>query len=115
MHTGEPLFAGADEQDQLLKIIELQGLPPADMIQAGSKGLKFFKPTADGRYAPRAAPCAVGSRSLHELLGVESGGPKGARLHEPGHSVIDYLKFKDLICKMLAYSPHERISPLRVS
>ena len=43
MHTGEPLFSGQDEGDQIVKIYELLGAPPAAMIQSGTKGLKHFK------------------------------------------------------------------------
>ena len=39
------------------------------------------------------------------MLGVEAGGPDGRRLNEPGHSVSDYLKLKDLLTRMLTYSP----------
>jgi serine/threonine protein kinase len=42
---------------------------------------------------------------------VELGGPGGRRLGEPGHSVSDYLKFKDLILRMLDYNPKTRITP----
>lgn len=52
-----------------------------------------------------------GTRKLHDILGVESGGPGGRRHGEPGHSVSDYLKFKDLILRMLDYDPKTRISP----
>lgn len=48
---------------------------------------------------------------MHEILGVESGGPGGRRQGEPGHSVSDYLKFKDLILRMLDYDPKTRITP----
>ena len=47
------------------------------------------------------------------MLGVETGGPDGRRLNEPGHSVTDYLKLKDLIMKMLSYDPNERITPFQ--
>ena len=52
------------------------------------------------------------SRSLSLILGVDIGGPKGRRLNEPGHSVSDYLKFKDLISRMLDYNPETRINPV---
>ena len=45
------------------------------------------------------------------LTGVESGGPGGRRAGEPGHFVSDYLKFKDLILRMLDYDPKTRITP----
>ena len=52
-----------------------------------------------------------GTRKLAAILGVESGGPGGRRAGEPGHSVTDYLRFKDLIEHMLIYDPRERIKP----
>ena len=37
---------------------------------------------------------APGSRKLHDVIGVENGGPGGRRSGETGHTVPDYLKFK---------------------
>ena len=37
------LNASYDEGDQIVKIYELLGAPPAAMIQSGTKGLKHFK------------------------------------------------------------------------
>lgn len=42
---------------------------------------------------------------------MESGGPGGRRAGEPGHSMADYLIFKDLIARMLDYNPKTRITP----
>lgn len=53
-----------------------------------------------------------GSVKLHTVLGIDTGGPGGRRLNEPGHSPADYHKFKDLIVRMLEYDPRERITPL---
>lgn len=52
-----------------------------------------------------------GTRKLHDIIGTETGGPGGRRAGEPGHSVSDYLKFKDLVLRMLDYDPKTRISP----
>lgn len=52
-----------------------------------------------------------GTKKLHDILGVESGGPGGRRTGEAGHSMSDYLKFKDLILRMLDYDPKSRITP----
>lgn len=43
------------------------------------------------------------TRRLHEILGVETGGPGGRRAGEPGHAPCDYLKFKgkSTLCKDL--------------
>lgn len=51
------------------------------------------------------------TRKLHNILGVETGGPGGRRAGESGHTVADYLKFKDLILRMLDYDPKTRIQP----
>jgi len=111
MHTGEPLFSGQDEADQIVKIYELLGTPPAHMIQAGTKGLKHFRKSDDTSAYVLRHPRNCKPRSLNDVLGVETGGPDGRRLGEPGHSVTDYLKLKDLIMKMLKYDPAERICP----
>lgn len=42
---------------------------------------------------------------------MEAGGPGGRRAGESGHAVADYLKFKDLILRMLDYDPKTRIQP----
>ncbi len=42
---------------------------------------------------------------------MECGGPGGRRAGESGHAVADYLKFKDLILRMLDYDPKTRIQP----
>lgn len=43
MHTGEPLFPGHSEFDQMMKIVEVQGIPPPHILAAGSKSSKFFE------------------------------------------------------------------------
>lgn len=84
------------------------------MIQSGTKGLKYFRANADGTgYVLRDPPRTLRHRTLDEVLGVETGGPDGRRLNEPGHSVTDYLKLKDLLMRMLTYSPAERITPFQ--
>ena len=59
---------------------------------------------ADGSYVLQPAKDGKkyrtpNSRRIHEVIGVETGGPGGRRLGEQGHSVSDYLKFKDLILR----------------
>ncbi|XP_062341040.1 dual specificity tyrosine-phosphorylation-regulated kinase 1A isoform X1 [Osmerus eperlanus] len=116
MHTGEPLFSGANEVDQMNKIVEVLGVPPNHILDQAPKARKFFekmsdstwsaKKTKDGkRYKP------AGTRKLHSILGVEAGGPGGRRAGESGHAVADYLKFKDLILRMLDYDAKSRIQP----
>ena len=54
-----------------------------------------------------------GSRSLDDILGVETGGPGGIRKGEPGHTPEDYRKFKSLILQMLDYDPETRVKPYK--
>ncbi|XP_046883213.1 dual specificity tyrosine-phosphorylation-regulated kinase 1B isoform X2 [Hypomesus transpacificus] len=117
MHTGEPLFSGSNEVDQMNKIVEVLGVPPSHMLDQAPKARKYFDKLSDGlwtvkknkdikkEYKPPA------TRRLHEILGVETGGPGGRRAGEPGHAPCDYLKFKDLILRMLDYDPKTRITP----
>lgn len=50
MHTGEPLFSGANEVDQMNKIVEVLGMPPKSLLDQANKTRKFFeKLPGDGR------------------------------------------------------------------
>lgn len=49
-------------------------------------------------------------QTLSEFIGMQSGGPGGLRAGEKGHSTEDYLLFLDLLQRMLAYDPVDRIS-----
>ncbi|XP_067011355.2 serine/threonine-protein kinase minibrain isoform X3 [Anabrus simplex] len=117
MHTGEPLFSGANEVDQMNKIVEVLGMPPKHILDQAHKARKYFdKLPGDGSYVLKKPKDGKkyrlpGTRRLHDILGVESGGPGGRRLGEPGHSFSDYLKFKDLILRMLDYDPKTRVTP----
>lgn len=116
MHTGEPLFSGANEVDQMSKIVEVLGMPPKSMLDSAHKTKKYFDKLPDGSYILRKSKegkkyKAPGNRRLHDIIGVESGGPGGRRAGEVGHFVSDYLKFKDLILRMLDYDPKSRITP----
>ncbi|XP_055390575.1 serine/threonine-protein kinase minibrain isoform X2 [Condylostylus longicornis] len=116
MHTGEPLFSGCNEIDQMNKIVEVLGMPPKYLLDQAHKTRKFFDKLTDGSYVLKKSQNGrkykpPGSRKLHDILGVETGGPGGRRLDELGHSVSDYLKFKDLILRMLDYDPKTRVTP----
>ncbi|CAG9863010.1 unnamed protein product [Phyllotreta striolata] len=117
MHTGEPLFSGANEIDQMNKIVEVLGMPPKHLLDQANKTRKFFeKLPGERRYILKKSKDGKkykipGTRRLHDILGVETGGPGGRRAGEVGHSMSDYLKFKDLILRMLEYDPKSRITP----
>ncbi|CAI4233205.1 unnamed protein product [Auanema sp. JU1783] len=118
MHTGEPLFAGASEVDQMMKIVEVLGIPPKHLLDRGTKTHKYFDMMEDGLYYCKKIRDEYknnykppGYRKLQDILGVSSGGPGGRRAGESGHSFEDYMKFKDLIKRMLHFDPASRISP----
>jgi serine/threonine protein kinase len=49
--TGTALFNGADEQDQVHRIVQVLGMPRDDLLQAASKRDRFFKlDRATGKY-----------------------------------------------------------------
>ena len=50
-------------------------------------------------------------RRLDDVLGAYTSGPNGRRKGDPGHNPEDYAKFIDLIERMLAYDPKNRIRP----
>merc|ERR1719296_581382 len=80
MHTGEPLFSGANEVDQVNKIVEVLGLPPKHVLDQSPKAKKYFHKLPDGSYVLQVNKDgkkyrAANSKKLHDLLGAETGGP----------------------------------------
>lgn len=49
LHTGEPVFAGENELDQLSKITEVLGLPPDEMVLRSPRAKLFFSFTKKGQ------------------------------------------------------------------
>lgn len=115
MHTGEPLFTGSNESDQMNKIVEVLGMPPKHILLQGHRTSKYYDSLPDGTTVLKSVEGqkykAPASRKLSDILGVDIGGPGGRRLGEPGHAIADYLKFKDLVMRMLDYEPKTRITP----
>jgi len=121
LHTGEPLFNGCNETDQVNKIVETLGMPPASLLERGYKTGRFFvkvpSPGGGSNYVLRKQKkfqvqyLPPGTRKLYHILGVDSGGPHGRRRGEEGHSTADYLQFLNLVLQMLEYNPARRIKP----
>ncbi|XP_027710994.1 dual specificity tyrosine-phosphorylation-regulated kinase 1B isoform X2 [Vombatus ursinus] len=53
MHTGEPLFSGSNEVDQMNRIVEVLGLPPAPMLEQAPKARKYFDRLPGGGWTLR--------------------------------------------------------------
>eukprot|EP00743_Colponemidia_sp_Colp-15_P002872 GILK01003110.1.p1 GENE.GILK01003110.1~~GILK01003110.1.p1 ORF type:complete len:669 (+),score=70.76 GILK01003110.1:123-2129(+) len=113
MHTGEPLFSGQDEVEQVGRICDILGMPPVQMITASPKAAKYFSQTIDLQYRLKRTgrKSTFVARPLADILGVTTGGPNGRRQNDPGHSEVDYLRFKHLIERMLDMNPQTRITP----
>lgn len=70
MHTGEPLFTGANELDQMNKIVEVLGMPPKHLLDNAVKERKFFDKHFNGQYiikkpvkdAKKVSNCCIGKR-----------------------------------------------------
>eukprot|EP00595_Chromulina_sp_UTEXLB2642_P003574 CAMPEP_0196764354 /NCGR_PEP_ID=MMETSP1095-20130614/5909_1 /TAXON_ID=96789 ORGANISM="Chromulina nebulosa, Strain UTEXLB2642" /NCGR_SAMPLE_ID=MMETSP1095 /ASSEMBLY_ACC=CAM_ASM_000446 /LENGTH=246 /DNA_ID=CAMNT_0042119655 /DNA_START=1045 /DNA_END=1785 /DNA_ORIENTATION=- len=136
MHTGEPLFGGKDQLDQMCRIVDILGMPPFHMIENSSEtAKKLFFTRYDNQFPPLPAEFdfnrAVISpdnsysyvlkksplhRDLHRILnldtviGVNSGGPSGRRFGEVGHSPENYEEFLDFIKRILVFDPSQRLS-----
>ncbi|VDM34785.1 unnamed protein product [Hydatigera taeniaeformis] len=105
----------------MLKIIEVLGMLPSYLIEKSRRWPMFFERESNGNFVPNYQASMKdnvkinykppGARKLSDILGVNSGGPMGRRLQEPGHSPQDYAIFMDLVLQMLIYDPDKRIRP----
>jgi len=138
MHTGEPLFSGSDQFDQMQKIVKLLGMVPDSMLDKSSDQIKyqFFekKPTLAGKEqwllrqtkppsskdsgsapAPEPkSPIIPSSDPIASLAEVITAGSRQKKKYLPSeayNSQRNYELFIDLIYKMLAYLPEQRIKP----
>jgi dual specificity tyrosine-phosphorylation-regulated kinase 1 len=139
MHTGEPLFSGSDQFDQMQKIVKTLGMVPDRMLdQAGDQTkLQFFekgkskldKDNWKLRQTKKASKSESSSSSQQEkpkqpvvpsldpiasLTEVITAGSRQKKKFPPSeahNSPRNYALFVDLVYKMLAYEPSERIKP----
>ena len=91
MHTGEALFNGSNEQDQIYKIVEVLGIPPSFMLEESPKAARFFEKNHNGEWqCKRTQKCYMGpgTRLLKDIIGVDTGGPGGRRAGETGHRTV---------------------------
>eukprot|EP00949_MAST-11_sp_MAST-11-sp1_P004250 g4250.t1 len=124
MHVGEPLFNGTNETDQMRRIMSMRGPPPEQMIaKANPKKRGMFFKEVDGVWVPKSVPKSASSssssssgssdtRTLSDIIGVNTGGPLGRRKGDAGHSPEHYRSFLDLVDRMLDYVPETRIKPI---
>lgn len=95
LHIGYPLFPGECEQQQLLRIMEVLGAPPVEMLRHASRANQFFSEELE----PLVVPDQKGkihsplSRSLSRALNSQDEG------------------FLDFVRKCLTWNPAERLTP----
>lgn len=123
MHTGEPLFPGSDQEEQMARIIQTLGLPPTSMIEQAQDRVRelFFVEVMEedphtgeivkvyhSRRLQSSKP-PIPPTTLDDVIGVYTHGPQGRREKDQGHTVERYEEFRDLIARMLVFNPEERI------
>ncbi|KAL7536262.1 hypothetical protein ACHAXR_007051 [Thalassiosira sp. AJA248-18] len=125
MHTGEPLFSGTDQFDQMQKIVTILGMVPDDMLQRADEHhrLQFFE-QIDGRWTIKQKASETASRpstpivpsenpiaSLKDVVEKEANRKKRYSPSDAEHSARQYDLFVDLIYRMLAFKVSDRIRP----
>jgi dual specificity tyrosine-phosphorylation-regulated kinase 1 len=137
MHTGEPLFSGSDQFDQMQKIVKLLGMVPNEVLDKAGDPVKlqFFERrkavTGESEYSLRQTkatpvgkekekdaepkepviPSSDAIKSLSEVITAGSRQKKTFPPSEAYNSARNYELFIDLVYRMLAYKPEERIKP----
>lgn len=108
MHTGEPLFSGSDQFDQMQKIVKVLGMVPNDILfsMRDQQRAQFFEMGQDGQWNIKQRE-GKGSPILPSMNPRES---LKTIVRRSGDTAGNYDVFIDMIHRMLSYRPHERIS-----
>jgi len=115
MHTGDPLFSGTDQFDQMQKIVQILGMVPNDMLKRADQqnrsqffekqgGSWTIRQTSDASQTRPSSPIIPSQNPIASLKGVF------ANKQEPERAQ-DYDNFVDMIFRMLTYDPKRRIRP----
>ena len=74
LHTGEPLFGGSDQCDQMCRIVDILGMPPVKMIEGSPEETRnnYFEKVPITSRGPRAALPGVGTGPTKYLGGEVS-------------------------------------------
>jgi dual specificity tyrosine-phosphorylation-regulated kinase 1 len=113
MHTGEPLFSGSDQFDQMQKIVKILGMIPDEMLERieDEQRIQFFEKDFRNRWT-------IKQKEDNSSIVTPSINPKASlikilenKINANQQAAASYEMFVDLIFKMLAYNPEARISP----
>jgi dual specificity tyrosine-phosphorylation-regulated kinase 2/3/4 len=96
MALGYPIFPGENEQDQLLCIMEVLGVPPPKLVERSPRKKQFFETTGQPKIVPnsRNKIRKPGTKDLKEVLKTDD------------DSFIDFLLL------FLRWDPADRVTPL---
>ena len=97
--TGYPLFPGENEQEQLLCIMEIMGLPPSSMLAKATRRKVFF----DSNNNPRIVPNSKGRKRRPNTKSLESVLKCNDKL------------FLDFLRRCLVWDPEQRMTPHEAS
>ena len=109
LHVGSPLFDGRSESQQLARMESILGPVPPEMVHRASKKDHFYD--SELRLRESSTSRSSGSRTVSDIIGVNTNGPNGRRAGTAGHTRQDYTLFHDLVMKLLQYEPSKRIKP----
>jgi len=120
LHTGKPLFNGANELEQIAKFTKIRGPIPEIMVQKSPKCDNFYNLISEGDDIPSVKFKLIENpkfndfpiQTLQSLLNIENGGPEEKWKNDKIHTKEHYELFIDLLDKMLEYDPTKRIKPL---
>eukprot|EP00815_Leptocylindrus_aporus_P011362 CAMPEP_0116065118 /NCGR_PEP_ID=MMETSP0322-20121206/9537_1 /TAXON_ID=163516 /ORGANISM="Leptocylindrus danicus var. apora, Strain B651" /LENGTH=593 /DNA_ID=CAMNT_0003551301 /DNA_START=713 /DNA_END=2492 /DNA_ORIENTATION=- len=118
MHTGEPLFSGSDQVDQMQKIVKILGMPPTRILEQATDANRsqFFERGSNGHWKLKGISEPLdfhGSKCRETLTQVINAETSKKKKHpqSEAHSQQLYDQFIDLIQKMFIYDASLRITP----
>ena len=102
LYTGRPLFPGESESDQLLSIMQVLNLPPADLLSSASKKSQFFRQSGE----PKIVPNSRGIKRLPGTLSLQKLVPC------PDPQFLDFLESRGY-ADCLRWRPADRFTPVQ--
>ena len=113
LYTGEPLFAGNDEFDQLARMMEVLGMPPPSMLENSKRTHHFFCSEGYPRYCftslQEGTVKMVGTRSQR---GKYRGPPATKELSKCLKNCEDEV-FLDFMKGCLKWDPKQRLTAIK--
>lgn len=96
IHIGQPIFPGKNEQEQLLRIMEVLGEPPLEILAQSTRKKNFFDSQGKPRIVPnsRGKMRLPGTRFLQDIISSEDG------------------LFLDFVKAILVWDPKTRLTPI---